>query len=119
VALRAGKLDVGVDIAPEPMNDLLGCPQCHDLSKPLDAAAMESTCLGCHDAAAMGGRLASWKATAEKHLSAASATATPDQRRIIERLRRAGPLHNIEATVKALSRFGAAPASPPDTPPPG
>jgi hypothetical protein len=112
VALRAGKLDVGVEIAPEPMNDLLGCPQCHDLSKRLDAAAMESTCLGCHDAAAMGGRLASWKATAEKHLSAASAAATPEQREIIERLRRAGPLHNIDATVKILSRFGKAPATP-------
>ena len=119
VALRAGTLDVGVDIAPEPMNDLLGCPQCHDLSKRLDTAAMESTCLGCHEAAAMGGRLASWKATADKHLSAASATATPDQRRIIERLRRAGPLHNIEATVKVLSGFGNAAASTARPPSPG
>jgi hypothetical protein len=119
VALRAGTFDVGVDIGPEPMNDLLGCPQCHDLSKALDTAAMESTCLGCHDAGAMGGRVAAWKATAEKHMSAASATATGEQRDIIERLRRAGPLHNIEATVKILSRFGKAPASPKNPPPPG
>ncbi|MCO6435939.1 MAG: NapC/NirT family cytochrome c [Phycisphaerae bacterium] len=50
-ALRAGTdSDFSrFDISPEPMFDDLGCEDCHDVSKPLNLAAMNDVCLSCHD----------------------------------------------------------------------
>jgi hypothetical protein len=113
VALRAGKLDVGlgVALAPEPMDGLLDCKGCHDIAQRADRAKIQATCVECHGAGPMEGMLATWQAKIDPLLEAAKAAAGPEQKAILARLRRAGPLHNPDATVAILSAMTAVTAS--------
>lgn len=104
-AFRAGALEAlaGFEIGADPMEGLLGCTDCHDLSEPLDVDTMQALCSACHDEAGFEHIVAEWKATAKQLLAAAESGAGPRERKIIEAIRRAGPLHNMNATVEVLT----------------
>jgi hypothetical protein len=121
-AFRAGKLaalsDFGIEA--DPMNDIVDCTDCHDLSQPLDVDTMQAVCSDCHDEAKFKHIVADRVAQTKKLLSAAEAQAGPRERAIIQAIRQAGPLHNMDATVKVLTALtevtaseDSAPSSPP------
>jgi hypothetical protein len=113
VALRSGKLDLGLGLAlePEPMDGLLDCTGCHDVAQRVDRAKIQATCVECHGTGPMESMLATWQARIEPLLTAAEAAASPEQRASLARLRRAGPLHNPDAVVAILSAMTAVAAS--------
>jgi hypothetical protein len=96
-------------IAPGSMADSVDCTGCHNLQKPTSIAAINEACLDCHsdDPARYGGLLEAWKSEADRLLGEAAATADDAGQKLVKMVRRAGPLHNIEATriiARALSR---------------
>ncbi len=100
---RAGTSAVfdSLGISPDTMVEVVDCEGCHDLSVPTTIENIDAACLDCHEdeEKRFEGMLASWKKEADRLLSAAQQRAnTEGEREILEALRRAGPLHNIEAT---------------------
>ncbi|MGB2987687.1 MAG: cytochrome c3 family protein [Phycisphaerae bacterium] len=101
-SFRAGNL-VGfesLDIPAEPMADGVDCQDCHDLSQPTDVEAIDALCLDCHEdeEERFTGMLASWEREVKQLLSSAERTADAERKRVLRAVRRAGPLHNVEAT---------------------
>ena len=72
---------------------------------------MQTVCSGCHDEAKFEHIVADRKAEVQKLLENAEAAAGPRERRIIDAIRRAGPLHNMDATVKVLTTLAEVTAS--------
>ena len=101
-AFRAGTLLAfeSFGITAEPMAESLECADCHNLAEPTSFEAIDATCMDCHEdeEERFTGMLASWKAEADRLLDSAGAMADDEGLRILETLRRVGPLHNIEAT---------------------
>ena len=86
----------GFGIDPDPMADL-DCTDCHDLSAPTNVETIAGTCAACHDEE-YEGMLLSWRQEVDRLLADAEAKADANGRRLLDMLRRAGPLHNVEAT---------------------
>ncbi len=108
------------NISAEPMYGLVGCEECHDLSKPLNAKTINEACFQCHDKETMGGKVAAWQAEADRLFKAAAAKATKKQKKLIEELHKVGPLHNMDATRKILESIArGGPATEPATKPAG
>jgi len=82
----------------------LECKDCHDLSKPRTVEAMNEKCMDCHsdEVDKYQGMLAGWKKETDALLKAASENADANIKGILEPLRKAGPMHNMEATRKIL-----------------
>lgn len=99
-AFRAGTLEPfeSFGIVPEPMNDVLDCAGCHDLSKPTTIEVIDVTCTDCHDDEEYKGMLAGWDAEARRLIEEAEARTDGPGLEMLKRLRRVGPLHNIDAT---------------------
>jgi hypothetical protein len=118
-ALRSGTLEVlaEFDIDADPMDGLLECTDCHDLSQPLGIDTMQALCSACHDEARFENIVAEWDARARQLRAAAAAQAGPRERKIIDAIGRAGPLHNMNAAVKVLTALGAVTASGDAAPP--
>ncbi|HUU85528.1 MAG TPA: cytochrome c3 family protein [Phycisphaerae bacterium] len=118
-------------IQPEPMADM-DCQDCHaDLSEPVSLAAMNDTCVECHDPQddeRFETLLADWDKSARRELAAAAAAvdklrsladaddeADQAPRRkwldrnaaVLDWLRQAGPLHNYEASIKISKQLTA------------
>ena len=88
-------------IAPDAMADVVDCEGCHDLSAPTSIDSIDAACMDCHEdeEERFEGMLTSWKEEVERLLAGAERRVTYDgDREILEALRRAGPLHNLNAT---------------------
>jgi formate-dependent nitrite reductase cytochrome c552 subunit len=104
-------------IEPDPMDEIVECESCHDLSEPTRVEAIDAMCLDCHEdeQERFAGMLAGWQEEVEQLLARAENQVDTDGELVLEALRRAGPLHNIEATrkiIRGLSTAGV-PASQP------
>lgn len=111
-------------IGPEPMLDL-DCADCHDLTGPLSPESLDATCTGCHDPEEderFDGLLAFWDESTRSRLESATAAVSKVRRLIeqsgdrsaqgalrqwlaqnepvLELLRKAGPLHNYQASIE-------------------
>ncbi len=116
---RTGALSgfTSVSIPADPMLDIVSCDGCHDLSEPADIETIDAVCMDCHDddEERFGGMLASWGREADQLLGDAEATTDDQGRRLLQTLRKAGPLHNMEATrilIRSLTKETQPPTSP-------
>lgn len=84
----------------EPMAGGVDCEGCHDLTEPTTIEAMDATCMDCHEdeEERFEGMLAAWAKETKRLLEGAEARTDDAGRRLLQTLRDAGPLHNIEAT---------------------
>ena len=96
------------EVEADPMAGEVDCTDCHDLSEPLDVATMGPACVDCHDDD-YADTLREWRTEADRLLAAAEAKSEPATESVVAAIRRAGPLHNIEATVEVLTALAAAP----------
>ena len=106
VAFRAGTSAefAAFEIEADAMDEILECESCHDLSEPTDIEAIDTMCMGCHDDdESIEGLLAAWSEEVEGMLDGAERRVDTEGARVLEALRAAGPLHNIEATRKIMS----------------
>lgn len=112
---RAGTLAgfEGPELPAEPMADLLECRDCHDLSKPTNVENIDRLCMDCHEdePERFTGMLASWKREVDQMLADAEAQADAEDTGLLNALRKAGPLHNMEATRVILRAIGEDDAS--------
>jgi hypothetical protein len=92
-------------IAAEPMNELVGCQDCHDVSERVKLDTVNAACLNCHEADQYGGILQRWKGEIDKKASAVRDD--PQTHDVLDRLRRAGALHNVDAARKILDALAA------------
>jgi formate-dependent nitrite reductase cytochrome c552 subunit len=99
------------------MADSVDCEGCHDLTRPTTVEAIDATCMDCHEdeEERFDGMLASWKAEVVRLLTQAEEAVDEDSRWILDALREAGPLHNIEATRVIIGAFSSD-SEPPDEP---
>ena len=67
--------------------------------------AIDAACMDCHDdeEERFEGMVASWKAEADALLNAADSSTGAEHQKLLELLRRAGPLHNLEVTRKIVA----------------
>jgi hypothetical protein len=94
------------------MADDVGCQECHDLSQPTDVDTINELCLECHEdeEERFADMLPSWKREVDQLLADAAARADANDKRVLDALRQAGPLHNVEAT-RAIVRSLIKPAT--------
>lgn len=103
-------------LAPDPMAEAVDCEGCHDLSRPRTVEVINEKCLDCHsdDEARYKEMLHSWKTEIDAMLLEVESFRDRETVEVLRTLRKAGPLHNIEATriiTRAiLGRSTAAPA---------
>jgi hypothetical protein len=85
------------------------CEGCHDLSEPTNIESIDMMCMDCHDDdyERYEGMLARWDEEVRNLLKQADAAAGEEDRELLETLREAGPLHNIEATRTILKKLQA------------
>ncbi|MBU0716716.1 MAG: cytochrome c3 family protein, partial [Planctomycetes bacterium] len=93
-------------IEADPMADSVDCESCHDLDKPMTVDAIDKMCMDCHDhEGRFKGMLASWKAEAERLMSGIEHDPDSATIDVLRMLRKAGPLHNLEATRAIVSKL--------------
>ncbi len=95
------------NIAAEPMAETVDCEGCHDLTEPTSVESVDAMCMDCHDdeEERFEGMLATWKKEVDDLFGEAESRVGENGRLLLEKLRQAGPLHNVEATrtiVRAL-----------------
>jgi hypothetical protein len=107
-AFRAGATPAfkELGITGEPMNDVVGCQDCHDVSARVELDTVNAACLNCHEADQYGGILKRWKSEIATKLDAVKAR-DPRTRELLDALQRAGALHNVDAARKILDRLTA------------
>jgi hypothetical protein len=93
-------------ISAEPMDGIVGCEDCHDLSQPTDAETLNKACLECHDED-LKGIVKKWQDESSKLFQQAAAQVRSSDKVLLQDLRAAGPLHNMDATRKVLTALGA------------
>lgn len=96
-----------LDIPAEPMVGYVDCDGCHDLTEPTDIETIDMMCMDCHDdePERYEGMLARWDEEVRTLLEQAEAVAGEGDRKLLEVLLKAGPLHNMEATRTILERL--------------
>ena len=97
---RAGTLRAFASFGtpPDPMLDTVSCEACHDLSEPTDIETIDAVCMDCHEEERFDGMLASWSREVDQLLGDAEVRTDDRGRQLLQTLREAGPMHNIEAT---------------------
>ena len=69
------------------------------MSEPTNIETIDAVCMDCHDdEERFEGMLAAWKQEVDRLLGDAETRTDKKGRKLLEILRSAGPLHNIEAT---------------------
>ncbi len=117
-AFRQGTLEAfaALEIPTSPMANNVDCAGCHDLSEPPGIEAIDAMCMDCHDDDdRFEGMLAGWVKEVDALLEDAGDRVSEQDRHLLEKLRVAGPYHNMEATriiVRSLTSAG----DPPDGP---
>lgn len=94
-------------IKPDPMAESVDCKDCHDISKPRSIDAINEKCMDCHsdDEQRFQGLIVKWKGESDrlmKLLDTPPGAGTQQTRKIVDSLRKAGPLHNWAATQAIL-----------------
>ncbi len=97
-------------IEPDAMADSVGCEDCHDLSGPTGTEAIKRLCVDCHDEE-YGDILETRKRELDGLLAEVEKSCDAEGRRVLDALRRAGPLHNVEASRMILRSLTKGPAS--------
>jgi hypothetical protein len=99
---RAGTLGAfaSFGVPSDPMAETVGCDGCHDLSEPTDIETIDGACMDCHEdeEERFEGMLEAWSREVDQLLGDAEVRDDDRVRRLLQTLRTAGPLHNIEAT---------------------
>jgi len=95
-------------LAPDSMAEAVDCEGCHDLSKPTTIEAIDERCMDCHsdDEDRYKGMLRSWKTEIDAMLLEVGSVRDGESVELLRTLRKAGPLHNVEAArtiARALS----------------
>jgi formate-dependent nitrite reductase cytochrome c552 subunit len=93
----------------------LDCGDCHNLSAPTNIETINAACMGCHDdeEERFKDMLSTWDREVARLLTDAERRVQDDRgRRLLEALRKSGPLHNIEAIRAAVGSLGGEPAAP-------
>jgi hypothetical protein len=82
------------------MAESVECESCHDLSQVTSIEVIDAACMDCHDdeEERFEGMAAGWKSEFEELLRGAEGRSSERDREVLDTLRRAGPLHNPEAT---------------------
>ncbi len=118
---RAGALPAfsSMGISADSMYESVSCDVCHDLSEPTDIETIDAVCLDCHEdeEERFEGMLASWSREVDQMLRDAEVHTDERGRQLLQTLRAAGPLHNIEAT-RILVRSLASESGPSTAPEP-
>ncbi len=121
-AFRAGTLAAlePFGITADPMAETVDCEGCHDLSQPTTLEAIDALCMECHEdeEERFEGMLPYWKREIDELLLDVQLRVDESGRQVLEQLRRAGPLHNVEATrsiVRMLRETRNEPIRPPTT----
>jgi len=91
------------DIPAEPMAGDVGCQDCHDRSQSTGIEVIDLLCVECHDEEYQG-MPASWRQEVDGLLDQAETRADTAGQHLLGALRRAGPLHNVEATRMIVRR---------------
>jgi hypothetical protein len=99
----AGESEVfeAFDMMPDSMAGDVECEDCHDVSEPTSLEAIDEACLSCHDEE-FEGMLASWSKEVEGRFRELTGRVDERGAAVLESLRQAGPLHNMEATRSIL-----------------
>ena len=100
------------------MAEGVGCQDCHDLSQPASVEAINRLCVDCHDEEYQG-MLPSWEREVDDLFRDAEGQVNGEAKSLLQALRQAGPLHNVEATrviVRRLIQGGMADNPPTDGP---
>ena len=79
----------------------LDCTDCHDLAEPRDIKTIGEACAGCHDEE-YAEMLAAWDEEVRGLVEDVQGQGNPETQRRLSALRRAGPLHNMEASRSLL-----------------
>ena len=105
VELMAGTLDdfERFEIEADAMDGLAECEECHDLSGHMTSKTLNAACIACHEGEdyAAPGTISRQRKEIDDLFEAVDAR-DPETRRLVARLRNAGPLHNLEASRKIL-----------------
>ena len=90
----------GMNLPADAMVGVVTCDACHDLEQPQTLESIDAACMDCHEdeEERFEGMLASWSTEVERLIQSAEAHTDAAGRQRLQALRRAGPLHNIEAT---------------------
>ncbi len=108
-AYREGKTAAfqSFGIRPDPMASAVDCDGCHDLAQPRNLTAMNERCLECHedDGEEYKAMLGSWKSEIERLLQETGSLTRPEDHALVAELRKAGPLHNTEASRTILRKL--------------
>jgi len=101
-AFRAGTLTGFPDLRlpADAMEGLVDCVDCHDPTEPISLAQIDAMCLDCHedDEDRYAGMLTRWTDEVQRLLPADDRQLPDRSRGMLDALRRAGPMHNMEAT---------------------
>ena len=118
---RSGTLSAfsSLGIARDSMHEPVSCEACHDLTQPTDIQTIDAMCMDCHEdeEERFEGMLESWSREVERLINDAEPRTDDRGRQLLETLRKAGPLHNIEAT-RLLVRSVTGESEPSRTPEP-
>ena len=123
---RAGRLEGAgwldeVHLEPDVMNDAVDCRDCHDLSAPRSPERIASACVDCHGDETYGEFVAMWSEDFRGRIAALRRHGSRRTLALLDRLERAGTLHNPDATeaiLSALERRASTPVAA-DRPAPG
>ena len=96
------------EVEADAMDGLAECKECHDISARMTSKALNVACQDCHEGEdyAVDGIIAAQREEIDDLFRAVKAT-DPDTVRVLERLREAGPLHNLEASRKILKQLAS------------
>jgi len=108
---RAGKVPAfqSFKLAPDAMAEAVDCEGCHDLSRPTTVEVIDEKCMDCHsdDEDRYKGMLPSWKTELDAMLLEAESLRDDETVETLRTLRKAGPLHNVEAARTIARALGA------------
>lgn len=96
------------EIEADAMDGLAECKDCHDLSMHMTSEKLNGDCQECHEGEdyAADGIIAAQRKEVADLFNSVKAT-DPGTLEILDRLREAGPLHNLEASRKILKQLAA------------
>jgi hypothetical protein len=96
------------EVEADAMDGLAECNECHDLSARITSEKLNVACQECHEGEdyAVDGIIAAQRKEISELFNAVKAT-DPDTLEVLDRLREAGPLHNLEASRKILKQLAA------------
>ncbi|RMF71756.1 MAG: cytochrome C [Acidobacteria bacterium] len=94
---------LGVSIEADVMDGMVDCTDCHDLSERRSLERIAEACVTCHDDETYGEFVTMWNDDFTERIAALRAEGNARTVELLDRLERAGTLHNPDATEAILS----------------